>query len=213
MLESISLFRGLSQDEANRLATGMRHCHLRSNALVCAQGEPGDHLYVIHSGRVKRYLAAEDGRQALLDHLGPGEHFGEIALITQGAHPASVVTLEETYLLSMTRKVLEQLLASHPVIAGNLALVLARRLATLTETFGSMALEDCFARVVRVLERCATQEGGRRMTPSMTQSDIAARIGCSREMVSRVLSALRAKGYLDTDGRRIVVLHPLPRRR
>ena len=213
MLESMRLFSGVSSDAAAFVARHTRSRRLRPNTLVCTQGKPGKRLYMIRSGQVKRFLTAEDGRQIVLEYLGPGEHFGEIPLVTGGPEPASVAALVETDLLALSRGVFQQVLSSHPVVLGNLVLILAQRLAALTEAFASIALDDCHARVVRVLDTCAVEDGDRRITPPLTQRDIAQRIGCSREMVSRVLTELRSGGYLGSEGRRIVLVRTLPRRR
>lgn len=209
----MGLFNGLTAEESALVARHASIRRLRANTVVCRQGETGSTLYLIRSGRVKRYIAWDDGREVVFDHLGPGDYFGEVPLLMDLAHPASVATLEETALVVIGRQVFLQCVQDHPCVLWNLARGLARRLSEMTASFAAMALEDCFGRVVKVLAEGSGEEDGLQVTSPLTQRDIAARIGCSREMVSRVMTQLRNEGYVRREGRRLVILNPLPRRR
>jgi CRP/FNR family cyclic AMP-dependent transcriptional regulator len=85
------------------------------------------------------------------------------------------------------------------------------KVRSLTEQVRNLALRDVYARLVRFLEEQAVEDGGRRIVRErLTQADIAARIGGSREMVSRILSDLSAGGYIRVEAKQIVLLRKLP---
>ncbi|MGB5306688.1 MAG: cyclic nucleotide-binding domain-containing protein, partial [Gammaproteobacteria bacterium] len=103
MIENISLFSGLS-DEA--LAEIEKHGSIktyRKNTIVINQDDETDSLYVILSGSVKVFISGEDGREAVLSHQGPGEYFGEMALIDRQPRAASVMTLEPSRFMIISR--------------------------------------------------------------------------------------------------------------
>jgi CRP/FNR family cyclic AMP-dependent transcriptional regulator len=95
---------------------------------VCAEGEPGDRLYIIISGKVKIGRHSSDGRENLLTVLGPSDMFGELLIFDPGPRTSSATTLTEVRAVSMDRNALRAWIAGHPEITQQLLRVLARRL-------------------------------------------------------------------------------------
>jgi len=209
----MGLFAGLSREQSAQVARYTSLRRLPPNTVVCRQGDTGSSLYMIRAGKVKRYITWDNGREVVFDHLGPGEYFGEVPLLMDAPHPVSVVALEETAVMLLGRRAFKRCAEDYPNVLWNLAEGMAKRLSEVTATCATLALEDCFGRVVKVLADGADEYDGRLMTPALTQRDIAARVGCSRERVSRVMTDLRTSGYLRRHGRRLEILRPLPRRR
>jgi len=182
-----------------------------ANAVLINEGDRSDALFIVLSGRVKVYSSNADGKEIVIATHGAGEYVGEMAL-DGGVRSASVMTLEPTTCSVVSGAHLREFVAAHPDFASHLILKLIRSLRDATESVKSLALEDVYERVVRLLNDLsdADDAGARRVRERLTQQDIADRVGASREMVNRIFKDLTAGGYLDLSSGRIVVLRKLP---
>jgi CRP/FNR family cyclic AMP-dependent transcriptional regulator len=182
------------------------------NAVLAQAGDVSDQFYILLSGKLKVFLADDDGKEIVVDILSPRQCFGEMAL--DGApRSASVMTMEPSRLAVIQHDDLKKFLAAHPDAAFALIVTLIRRARNLTRTIGNLALLDVYGRVARLLVDNASDEAGRLMVAGrMSQQEIAQRIGSSREMVSRILTDLKAGGYITMDEGRIVIKQALPKR-
>lgn len=210
MLDQVPLFAGLDAEE---LATIEQHAvkkRYRKNTVIIERGDEANTLFVLVEGSVKTYVADDSGREIVLNELGPGTQLGELALLADIPRTASVMTVEESVLLVLTKRSFMQCLADHPNIAFNLIRLLVQRTRELTETVSELALSDVYGRVVKLLTEAASSEEGREITRPFTHQQIADRVGSSREMVSKILKDLRVGGYLEADGKRFVLHKRLP---
>jgi len=182
-----------------------------ANAVLINEGDASDSLFIVLSGRVKVYSNNADGKEIVITTHGPGEYVGELAL-DGGVRSASVMTLEPTTCSVVSGANLREFVAAHPDFASHLILKLIRSVREATESVKSLALEDVYERVIRLLNDISDPvEGGqRRVRERLTQQDIADRIGASREMVSRIFKDLTAGGYLDVSSGRIAVVRKPP---
>jgi CRP/FNR family cyclic AMP-dependent transcriptional regulator len=181
------------------------------NTVIVQEGDRSDSLYVILSGRVKVYLADEDGKELLLNTQGPGEYFGEI-ILDEGVRSASVMTLEPCKFSVVTRDQFNTFLAQNPDGALLLIRSLIHRIRELTKTVGNLGLLDVYGRVAKLLLDLATEQDGKLVIAEpLTQQDMASRVGCSREMISRILKDLRTGGYIRIENDRIVIAKKPPR--
>lgn len=186
--------------------------HFSANTVLVTEEDAGDALYIILSGRVKAYGAAEDGREVVYGTQGPGEYFGEMTL-DGGARSASVMTLEPTSCAVVPGAEVRDFLASHPDFAMHLIRKLIGLARASTGRVKSLALDDVYGRLVRLLKGLAREEDGVLLVPEkLTQQDIAERVGASREMISRVMKPLQEGGYVESRGGRIAILKKLPAR-
>ena len=182
----------------------------RKNVIVVNEGDDTDSLYVLLSGRVKVFCTGDDGREVVLDTMQAGDYFGELVL-DGGPRSASVMTLENARLFVIPQADVEGLLAANPNFARNMLQRLIARVRSLTAKVRDLALKDVYGRFVRFVQENAVEVDGHRIIPErLTQSDIAARIGGSREMVSRIVRDLTAGGYIAIDAKRIQILKKLP---
>jgi CRP/FNR family cyclic AMP-dependent transcriptional regulator len=213
MLENIPLFSGL-QDAA--LAEIEQHGSIKSypaNAVIINQDDQTCSLYVILSGSVKVYISGEDGREALLNHQGAGDYFGDLALIDQQPRVASVMTTEPSRFMVISREAFMACLSRNPEIAINLIKPMTLRMRMLAKNVSNLALLDVYGRVARVLlEQAEEQENGEMVTAKLTQQEIADMVGASRAMVSRILKDLKLGGYISIDKKRISIRQKLPSR-
>ncbi|HTS54929.1 MAG TPA: cyclic nucleotide-binding domain-containing protein [Burkholderiales bacterium] len=179
------------------------------NAVIVSEGDRSDSLYVILSGKIKVYVADEEGKEMVLNTQGPGEYFGEI-ILDEGPRSASVMTLEPSKFAIISKEQFNEFLARNP--EGSLELVrsLIHRVRELTKKVSELALLDVYGRVTRLLLELATKQDGKLVVERLTQQEMASRVGCAREMISRILKDLRAGGYIKDDGERIIIVKKPP---
>jgi CRP/FNR family cyclic AMP-dependent transcriptional regulator len=203
-------FAHLDEQALRGLAPGGAVRSFPRNVIVVSEGDPTDSLYVVLSGRVKVFVADENGKELVVNTIGAGDFFGELVLDGQ-TRAASVMTLEPSRFFVIPQRDADALLTGNPQFARHLVRKLIGKVRSLTEQVRNLALRDVYSRLVRFLEEQAVEEGGRRVVRErLTQADIAARIGGSREMVSRILSDLSAGGYIAVESKQVVLRRKLP---
>ena len=183
-----------------------------ARTVLVSEGERTDSLYIILEGRVRAYVSDADGREAVLSVMGPGEYFGEVAF-DAGPRSASVMTIEPCRLLVVSRDEFAAFVKRSPAFAAHFINHLIARIRALTENVRSLALMDAYGRVARLLlEESITEKGVRFIPEKLTQADIASRVGCTREMVSRIFKDLVQGGYVSVQPDRIVINRKPPAR-
>jgi CRP/FNR family cyclic AMP-dependent transcriptional regulator len=177
----------------------------RANAILISEGDAGDSLYIVLEGRLRAYASSEDGRDVVLSEHGPGEYVGELSL-DGGVRSASVKTLVPSVCCVVPGSQLRGFVAEHPDFGVHLSQKLTRMVRRLTDQVKSLALQDVYGRMVRVLTELSEPSGSERVVrEKLTQQDIADRVGSSREMVNRVMKDLTSGGYVSVrDGRHVI---------
>jgi CRP/FNR family transcriptional regulator, cyclic AMP receptor protein len=185
----------------------------RKGVLLIEEGAAGDTLYLVLTGRVRAYSLGSNDRELTFGVYGPGEYVGEMSL-DGGPRSASVITLEPTTCSVVTRQTLREHIGAHPDFAFELLARVIRRARLATSNARSMALIDVYGRVVRLLEELAVPQGDgtRVIEERLTHAEIASRVGCSREMVSRLMKDLRAGKQVCLKSGRLVLAARLPAR-
>jgi CRP/FNR family cyclic AMP-dependent transcriptional regulator len=212
MLANVPLFANLDAAALAVLEQQTKVKRYQKRTVVIEKGDESSTLYMVDSGRAKVYVADDAGKEMMLRELGPGDHFGELALLGGSPRTASVMTLTECELRLLTGAVFKDFIAKHPEVALTLICHLAQQVASLTDTASDMALLSVYGRIAKVLTEHAEEENGRLITAALTQQQIADRVGCSREMVSRIVGDLKTGGYISTEGKRFVLERKLPER-
>jgi CRP/FNR family transcriptional regulator, cyclic AMP receptor protein len=179
------------------------------NAVIISEGDRSDSLYVILTGKVKVYLADDEGKEMVLNTQGAGEYFGEI-ILDEGPRSASVMTLEPSKFSIVSREQFNQFLAQSPEVTLELVRRLIHRVRELTKKVSELALLDVYGRVRGLLLELATEQDGKLVVERLTQQEMASRVGCAREMISRILKDLRKGGYIKDDGERIIIVKKPP---
>jgi CRP/FNR family transcriptional regulator, cyclic AMP receptor protein len=173
----------------------------RKGTLIIEEGTCGDTLYLLLAGRVKAFSSDARGREVVYGVYGAGDYFGEMSL-DGGPRSASVIADTACTCAVLTRQTLREHIRAEPEFAFELIARIARRARLATQSARSMALLDVYGRVVQLFESLAvTQADGTRLIAErLTHAEIASRVGCSREMVSRLMKDLEAGGYLSVAG-------------
>jgi CRP/FNR family cyclic AMP-dependent transcriptional regulator len=211
-LKNIPLFQGVQESDLRALAERAVTRSYPKQAIIVSEGDESDSLYMILSGRVKIYLSDETGKELILAIKGPGQYFGEMVLDEQ-PRSASVMTLEPAQFAILSRADFRAFLLTHAEVALQLIQNLIRVARGLNQSVRSLAMLDVYGRVARILLELAVQQDGKLVIPErLTQKDIAARVGASREMINRILRDLTAGGYVSMEHGRITINKAPPAR-
>ncbi len=211
MLEKIALFSGLSAEDLTTLRARIVRKHYPRNTIVMTQGDKTSSLYLIDTGTVKVFVSDKDGNEFILGILEGKDHFGELSLLDEDPRAASVMTLEPCCLWTITQQDFLAWARQRPEVLMNLIRSLVKRIRILDDDLTSLALLDVYGRTVRLLLQRSVEVDHKRVVDHITQQEIANMVGASREMVSRILKGLRQGGYIELDGKRIIIKTPLPR--
>ena len=211
-LRKIPLFAKLNDQDLEQLAEATVTRTFNKNSIVITEGDSSSSLYIILSGDVKVFVSNEDGKTNIVNRLGSGDYFGELSLIDDEPRSASVEAVSKCKISILSRQYFVDYIEQHPRVAIHLLKGIGKRLRNTTSHAKNLALMDVFGRTAHVLLQAASEEGGRMITPALTQQDIADEVGSSREMVSRILKDLKAGDYISMDGKRIVINKRIPDR-
>jgi CRP/FNR family cyclic AMP-dependent transcriptional regulator len=210
MSQAVGPFANLDESALRALAPRGTARSFSKNAVVVNEGDATDSLYILLSGRVKAFVSEEDGREVVLGTVGVGDYFGELVL-DGGPRSASIMTLEPCRCFVIPLGDIEGLLERNPLFAGHLIHMLIGRVRGLVKKVGDLALKDVYGRFAKFIDENAIERDGARVVPErLTQHDIAARIGGSREMVNRIVKDLTTGGYISVDAKHITVHKKLP---
>jgi CRP/FNR family cyclic AMP-dependent transcriptional regulator len=208
LLRRVPLFSVLEPSQLEVLARVVIRKTVAKGRSVFSAGEMSQSLYLILSGRTKVQMSDAEGKEVILAVLGPGEFFGEMALIDDQARSATVVTLETCEFLTMSKEDFRNCLAHNTEMTMLIMRGLVKRLREADRKIESLALLDVYGRVARVLLEFSEIEGDRRvLRDKLPRQDVAKMIGASREMVSRVMKGLETDGFIVAQADGSFVLH------
>ena len=185
----------------------------RKGTLLIQEGDQGDTLFIILSGRLRAFSAGDNDREITYGAYGAGEYIGEMSL-DGGPRSASVITLEASVCAVVARRTLERFIAERPGFAFELLSKVIRRARVATLNARQLALNDVYGRLKLLLGALAVPQpdGTLRVAERLTHQEMSNRLGCSREMVSRLMKDLERGGYVAVQDARIVLCKPLPQR-
>jgi CRP/FNR family transcriptional regulator, cyclic AMP receptor protein len=206
-LARIPFFAGLDAAALERVATGVRTRRFRRGEVIFHAGDPGDALFIIVSGEVKISLPAETGDEAILATLRAGDVFGELALLDGAPRSATATALIATESVILPRDRFRELIATEPPVRDALLASLATELRRLTTHVEELHFLDMTGRLAARLVRLAAEadaatDGSIRLPPTLTQTDLASMVGCTRQSINKVLGQFADGGLvrLDRDG-------------
>ncbi|RVT52800.1 Crp/Fnr family transcriptional regulator [Rubrivivax albus] len=192
-------------------ARGVRYTY-RKGRLLIAEGEPGDAIYIILSGRLRAFsVDAVKDREITYGTYGPGEYVGEMSL-DGGVRSASVEAEQRSECALVSRVTLLDFIAEQPTFALELLGKVIARARAATVSARQMALNDCYGRLRALLESQAepTAEGWRMIRRPATHLKLSQQIGCTRAMITRLLNDLERAGYITRSGTGLRLLGALP---
>lgn len=208
MLQRSPLFRGLSPPAFERIAELAVQRGFGDGEVVFSQGDPGDALYAVVTGKIRISAGAADGREIYLNIMEPGDTFGEIALLDGGTRTASATATIPSELVSIRRDHFLGLLEREPKVALELLRLCGERLRWTSGLVEDAALLNASARLAKRLLSLGQLHGEH--TPNgvvlrISQEDLASFLGVSRQVVNQYLQDWKGQGWVDL-GRGVITV-------
>ena len=211
LLQSVALFADLEGEELERFSHVAVPRTFPAGTRVFHEGDSSDACYIVKVGSFRVTREHTDGRAITLATLGPGEIFGELAMLDGDSRSASAEALTDGELLALPANDVRSLLARHPEIALKLVAGLVRRLRAANVRLTKQSFQTVPSRVAGILAQLSREQGngsGGEVTIRMNQTDLAQLAGTSRESVSRFLAELERAGVVRSGRGRVTVLEP-----
>jgi CRP-like cAMP-binding protein len=202
ILANHEFFRGLPASIVGRLASHARQMHYPPGRRIFSKGDEGLGLLAVLSGVVKISVVSENGREIVLNLIGPNEIFGEIALLDGGARTADAMALNGCEVLLLDRRDVLPILIEEPSIAIKLLEVVSRRLRRTSEQVEDLSFGDLSVRLAKALLRLAELQGtlgAPQPRVAITQKELGQTVGLSRERTNWYLGAWQKAGYISLE--------------
>jgi CRP-like cAMP-binding protein len=211
ILGQLPHFRGLPDEVMQAVVGTASELNLSSGDDVFREGEPCSGFFVVAEGRVKIYRLREDGREQVVDDVGPGSTFAEAALFHRGRFPAYAAATETpTRLVKLDGTGFLRLFASDPRLAKSMVGSLCSWLHTLLERIETLSIVSAGARLAHHLLRLPARQDGETMviTLPIAKKDLASELSVTPETLSRLLSRWKSQGWIEVDAARVTLLKP-----
>lgn len=210
VLREAPLFEALSEEDARALRGGIVDVYLDKGERLFAEGDAGDKLYIILSGKIKLTKAAPDGRENLLSVHGPGEMFGELSLFDPIPRTSSASAVTNARLAAVAHEDVRSWLSTRPEVAMHLLQALAQRLRRINEVKADLVFTDVPGRVAKALLDLSDRFGvltpdGVQVNHDLTQEELAQLVGASRETVNKALADFAARGWIQLAAKSVLV--------
>ena len=200
LIRRVPLFSMLTNDQAQTIADSVVKRRFRRGEIVVEQGRKSNALFILLNGRARVLTSDSRGREVILAVLQAGDYVGEMSLIDNEPHSATVRAEVQTDVLMLGRIEFARCLPENSSMAYAVMRGLVQRLRHADRKIESLALMDVYGRVARALLEFATETGDGEMLirEKISRQDIAKMVGASREMVSRVMKDLEERGFIQT---------------
>lgn len=208
-LKRVDIFSGLKEKDQKKIHALAIEKTVRKGEYVFLRGTFGKVLYILVDGLIKIEQPTERGKVKTLSLLGPGECFGEMAIITNLPRSASALALEDSRLFMLKREVFISHLQNHPEVSLRIIEVLCQRLTEANEQIKSLSYDNVSARLanhlVSLAEKFGETEGGSwRIRIRLTHQELADLVGGTREIVTRTLKLFADEGSVEVDANRTI---------
>ncbi len=212
-LRRLPFFTGLGEEELQAVGDMMITRRYKKQMIIFMEGEPGEGLYIVISGKVKLFKLLDDGREKTLHFMQPGDIFAEVLLFDGGPYPATAQAMEDAEVGLIRHHDMEVLLRRNPDITLKILRVMSKRLRQAQLHVRDLAYMDVYARLGETLWHLTKEHGkdterGYLIDIPLSQQELANLVGASRETVARILSEWKRAGEIDVSRQRITVRNP-----
>ena len=209
-LKSADLFSELSFDSLKELDRLSAMKSVPKRTTLYFPNQPSDSLFLLKEGRVKIFRLSEEGREIILDFLGPGEIFGELSLADEPVRTASAETVEDSLVCTLPAETFRRFLSSRPELAFRIIKLMGLRRRELESRIEDLVFRSVPSRIAGLLLKLIEKHGepspgGVQIKLRLTHEEIAHLIGATRETVTEELNRLRHNRIIDFEKRRIIV--------
>jgi CRP-like cAMP-binding protein len=204
-LTGVEMFAGLEPEVRQRVIAAAVPRTFRKGQLLFVENDPGESLIVLRRGAVAIFRTAPTGERAVLSVIRPPDVLGEVSLLDASTRSASAEAIEDTSALALSRGAFMELVHSNPRILDAVMRSLGGLIRRLTEQNADHVFLDLPGRVAKTLVRLAGDSNAAMITIELNQSQLAEMAGGSRQSVNQAIGSFANRGWLRTEGRRIVV--------
>lgn len=209
-LKQLPLFAEVPRANLERLAQHFVVRSYKPHQTIFFQGDVGQMMYLVQSGKVRIYMVGGDGQEISLVLYGPGSIFGELALIDELPRSATAVAMEDTVVLTLSRDRWQEMRLRSPQIDLNFMKALSARLRETNRQVQNLTVLSVRARVAFKLMELAAEYGvevpeGVRLNVTLTQAHLASLINATRESTNKALSVFKRQGLVLTEGGNITI--------
>jgi CRP/FNR family transcriptional regulator, cyclic AMP receptor protein len=213
IVTSAGILRGVEPGAVSALIKQLHRCEFEAGQTIYAEGDPGDRVFIIGSGKVKVSIRGPGGRENLLAILGPSDVFGELAVFDPGPRTCTPTAITDVEAMWVDRATLRTWMADRPVIAERLLQVLARRVRHTDDELVELISTDVPGRVARQLlllaRRFGTREGeALRVVHELTQAEMAQLVGADRASVNKALQDFVSRGWILVEDKSALIVDP-----
>jgi CRP-like cAMP-binding protein len=210
VLRKHPIFCDLDPEALDQLCRYAKHSSLKRGATIVSKGDPGNSLIAVISGTVKISVSSPDGRSAILNLIGPGGTFGEVAVLDGLARTADATANTNCEIYVIDRRDFLPFVRSQPALAMKFIELLCTRLRWTSGQVEEVILQNLPGRLASALLRLTEKDklapGGR--TISITQQEISEMVGMTRESINKQLRAWATRSWVRLEHGAIVVLNP-----
>ncbi len=208
ILRKHPIFSDLEPDAFDQLCRYVKHSHLKRGVTIFSKGDAGNCLYAVISGTVKMSTSSAEGRNAILNLIGTGEVFGEIALLDGRERTTDAIANSDCELYVIDRREFIPFLHEQPALAMKFIQLLCARLRRTSEHVEQIILQDLPGRLASALLRLTEKPKQPRAerTIVITQQEISEMVGMSRESINKQLRAWEHRNWVRLEHGAIVVL-------
>jgi CRP/FNR family cyclic AMP-dependent transcriptional regulator len=205
VLAGVEMFAGLEPEARQRVMAAAVPRSYRKGQLLFVEGDPGESLIILRRGAVLVFRTAPTGERAVLSVVRPPDVLGEVSLLDGSARSASAEAVEDCTALALSRGAFIELVHASPRMLDAVLRSLGSLIRRLTEQNADHVFLDLPGRVAKTLVRLAGDSGAPMVTIELNQSQLAEMAGGSRQSVNQAIGSFATRGWLRTEGRRIVV--------
>ena len=201
-----AIFRDLPHNEIERIAKMTRMITTPKGRVFYIPGETGEVLFLLKEGKVELYRLTPDGRKLLVDIVGPGTFFGDMACIGQNMHDSFAEAAEDALICVMSRQDIQNLMLDKPKVAMRILESVGQRLVEVTTRLEETAFMGANERVASLLLRLAVHQNEDLVVAGYSHQDLAYMLGTYRETVTNALDHLKTEGLIEVGRKRVVLL-------
>jgi CRP/FNR family cyclic AMP-dependent transcriptional regulator len=213
LLARVPLFASLKPDRLTELAGKLKPRSYRRGETIFHQDDPAAAMHIIRTGQVKITTTSAEGEEIILAIIADGDFFGELSLLDEGPRSANAIAMEATQTLTLQHGDFLDIMSRHPEVVKSVMVCLANRLRHADRRTEDAIFLDLPARLAKRLLELANKRGikienGVEIDLHLTQQDLAAAMGVTREAVNKQLRILQNMGLLSIEGKRIIIVSP-----
>ncbi|SHJ45684.1 transcriptional regulator, Crp/Fnr family [Geosporobacter subterraneus DSM 17957] len=210
LIKHVPLFSQLDQESLEKISSITQEKRYRKGAIIFMEGDKGEALYFIKSGKVKISKLSNDGRELILNIYGSGDVFAEVTLFNNVMYPATAEVMEDAVVGVIMNGDLEELVRQNADLALQIIKILNKRLYMSQMKLKQMALSDTYVRTAQILVKLADDHGVEKngaidLKLDLSRQELANMIGTARETVSRALSQFKKEGSIEISGKKIII--------